>query len=157
MANATVFLWYQARLSDVIDRYAGVFDDFEVLERSIVGENPSAEPIEIATVRVHGLELRLFDGGTHGDDRFSESTSIYLECDDQDQVDRYWEGLTRGGGRPGRCGWLTDPFGFTWQVVPTLFHELLARGDDAARGRVMTAMLAMDKFESAELQRAYEG
>jgi predicted 3-demethylubiquinone-9 3-methyltransferase (glyoxalase superfamily) len=71
----------------------------------------------------------------------------------QDEVDRYWEELTHGG-QPGRCGWLKDRFGLSWQVVPDALMELVQGKDPATVGRVMQAMMQMDKMDIATLQRA---
>jgi predicted 3-demethylubiquinone-9 3-methyltransferase (glyoxalase superfamily) len=79
---------------------------------------------------------------------FTEATSILIECEDQQEVDRLWAGLTAGGGEPGRCGWLKDRFGVSWQVIPRRLTELM--GNPA----VVQAMMKMSKIDIAELERA---
>ena len=80
-----------------------------------------------------------------------------MDCDDQPEVDRYWEALTAGGGEPGPCGWLKDRFGVSWQVVPRRLNELIQSPDSDGAERAMQAMLSMSKIDVAELERAFEG
>jgi predicted 3-demethylubiquinone-9 3-methyltransferase (glyoxalase superfamily) len=86
--------------------------------------------------------------------RFTPAISFQIHCGDQAEVDHYWEGLTAGGGEPGPCGWLTDRFGVSWQVVPIALTELMQDPDRARAGRATQAMMRMGKIEIAELYRA---
>jgi predicted 3-demethylubiquinone-9 3-methyltransferase (glyoxalase superfamily) len=88
--------------------------------------------------------------------RFTEAISMIVHCETQAEVDYYWEKLSAGG-QPGRCAWLKDKFGVSWQIVPTALIELMADEDAAKSARVMRAMLQMTRIDIAGLQQAYEG
>jgi predicted 3-demethylubiquinone-9 3-methyltransferase (glyoxalase superfamily) len=88
--------------------------------------------------------------------KFSEAISFQIHCDDQKEVDYFWEKLTEGG-EEGPCGWLKDKFGLSWQVVPKVLIEMLGDADPAKSQRVTKAFLQMKKFDIAALQRAYDG
>ena len=88
---------------------------------------------------------------------FTEAVSFVVDCDDQSEVDRYWDALVEGGGEHGPCGWLKDRFGVSWQVVPRQMGEYLNGPDGAGAARAMQAMLAMQKLDVARLRAAYEG
>jgi predicted 3-demethylubiquinone-9 3-methyltransferase (glyoxalase superfamily) len=83
--------------------------------------------------------------------------SLFVHCADQAEVDRLWEALLAGGGAPSRCGWLTDRFGVSWQIIPDRFDELMSDTDPAKVARVRSAMMGMIKLDVAALERAYEG
>ena len=85
---------------------------------------------------------------------FSEAVSFLIECDDQAEIDHYWDALREGGGEEGPCGWLKDRFGLSWQVVPRGIDELLGLGDPERGARAMKAMFEMKKIDIAALQRA---
>jgi predicted 3-demethylubiquinone-9 3-methyltransferase (glyoxalase superfamily) len=88
--------------------------------------------------------------------RFTEGISLAVECETQDEIDRYWAALTAGGGEPGPCGWLKDKFGMSWQVMPKNIGELV--GSEPVRAkRVMDAVMAMGKLDIATLKRAADG
>lgn len=88
---------------------------------------------------------------------FNEAISLQIACESQDEVDSFWTQLTANGGEEGPCGWLKDPFGVSWQVVPTVLQKLLSDPDPAKTKRVTHAFLQMKKFDIGALQRAYEG
>lgn len=87
---------------------------------------------------------------------FTEAISMMVSCASQAEVDHYWERLGAGG-QPGRCGWLKDKFGVSWQIVPAALVEMLQDGDGARSQRVMTALLQMTKLDIARLRQAYDG
>jgi predicted 3-demethylubiquinone-9 3-methyltransferase (glyoxalase superfamily) len=102
-----------------------------------------------------GQPFRALNGGPQFP--FTEAISFVIDCEDQPEVDRLWEALTADGGSPGRCGWLKDRFGVSWQIVPRQLGEMLGDPDRARAGRAMEAMLKMNKIDVAALRRAFEG
>lgn len=87
---------------------------------------------------------------------FNPAVSFVVDCDTQDEVDRYWAALAADGGEEGQCGWLTDKYGLSWQVVPRRLVELMQDPDPDESARVMQAMMQMKKIDIAALERAYE-
>ena len=138
--KVTTFLWFKGTLAEEAARfYVSVLPDARVLSSS-----PMATTFEVAGTRLVALN------GNPGHD-FTEATSILIECEDQSEVDRLWAGLTADGGQPGRCGWLKDRFGVSWQIIPRRLPELM--GNPAVIG----AMIKMSKIDIAELERAAGG
>ncbi|NNN02528.1 MAG: VOC family protein [Acidimicrobiaceae bacterium] len=154
MVDVQLFAWYSSRAREAFWFYSNIFgvSDGDSPHR----DDSSAEEFVSGRIRVGEIDLVVFNGEPHGDFSFSSALSIFLTCEDQSEVDFYWESLSRGG-EPGRCGWLRDPYGLSWQIVPRAFHDLMADPDLGVRERVRAAMRGMDKFEVAELYRAAEG
>jgi predicted 3-demethylubiquinone-9 3-methyltransferase (glyoxalase superfamily) len=101
---------------------------------------------------------QLFTGLNGGPDfKFSEAVSFLIDCEDQADVDKYWDALVEGGGEHSVCGWLKDRYGVSWQVVPKQLVEYLNGPDREGAARAMKAMLEMHKLDVDELRRAYEG
>lgn len=106
-----------------------------------------------ANFELAGQLFTIINGGSHF--KHSSAMSLCVSCVDQDEVDRMWEGLTSGGGKESRCGWLVDRFGVSWQIMPARLGEMLASDDPAAVERVTAAFLEMNKLDIAELERAF--
>jgi predicted 3-demethylubiquinone-9 3-methyltransferase (glyoxalase superfamily) len=155
VTSLRAFLWLDDRAEEALEFYQGVFRDSEVvsLSRAPFPGLPR-EQLVMGTLRIHNLEITLFNGGPAHP--FTDSISLFVHCEDQGEVDRCWDALTEGG-QPGRCGWLTDRFGVSWQIVPRLLGELLSHPDTARAARVREAMLAMDKLDCAALRAAFDG
>lgn len=102
-----------------------------------------------------GLPVEALNAGPQF--RFTEAFSFFVSVDTQEQVDALWDGLVAGGGAPSRCGWLKDPYGLSWQIVPRVLDELLGDPDPARAGRAMQAMLGMTKLDVAALRAAADG
>jgi predicted 3-demethylubiquinone-9 3-methyltransferase (glyoxalase superfamily) len=151
MTTVTPFLWYDDDLDQAIELYSSVFDDVTVhgMNRGPDGALFGAE-LEIAGQRVMGMN----GGPGHP---FSDGFSFFVLCADQEEVDRYWDGLTANGGEAGRCGWLKDRFGLSWQIVPRAFTELASSGTPEQVGRLMAAMMTMNKMDVAGLRAAFDG
>ena len=107
----------------------------------------------VVAFQLDGQELMALNGGPHFN--FSEAISFSVNCDTQEEVDELWEKLSEGG-EEGRCGWLKDKYGLSWQIVPTVLGEMLQDRDAEKSERVMNAMLKMDKIEIRTLKQAYE-
>jgi predicted 3-demethylubiquinone-9 3-methyltransferase (glyoxalase superfamily) len=150
MQAITPFIWLDGRVRDAAALYAAV------LPRSRVVESSDAEgPGSSATVELDGLRVILFDGGPLYPQTPAFSLSVPVET--QGELDRIWDALVDDGGAPGRCGWLTDPFGVSWQIVPTILPALLGDPDRERAARAQEAMLGMGRLDIAGLRRAADG
>jgi predicted 3-demethylubiquinone-9 3-methyltransferase (glyoxalase superfamily) len=157
MQTITPCLWFDTEAEEAAAFYTALFDDSEILEVSHYGEDSPRPAGTVLTVqfRIRGQEFTALNGGPEF--TFSEAISFQVDCADQAEVDRYWEGLAKGG-EEGPCGWLKDRFGLSWQVVPRRLPELLQGQDAAGAQRAMQAMLATHgKFDIATLEAAYAG
>lgn len=151
----TPFLWFDTQAEEAARFYVSIFKDSEVTHVSHYGE---AEPgmaggTMVVAFRLDGQEFLALNGGPQF--TFTEAISFEIACKDQEEVDYFWNKLTEGGGAPGPCGWLKDKYGVSWQVTPTILHELLRDEDPVKANRVMQAMLQMGKIEIAPLEAAY--
>ena len=106
-------------------------------------------------IELEGTQLIAFNGGPAL--QLTDAFSLFVTCETQEEVDRYWKALLAGGGTPTQCGWLKDRFGVAWQVIPTVLMRYLADKDPEKSGRVGQAMLQMVKIDIAGLERAYAG
>jgi predicted 3-demethylubiquinone-9 3-methyltransferase (glyoxalase superfamily) len=156
MPKITPCLWFDTEGEDAAELYTSVFPNSRIVEVARYG---SAGPRPEGTVMTVSFELDgqpflALNGGPEY--RFSEAVSFQVDCEDQAEVDHYWETLSEGG-EEGPCGWLKDRFGLSWQIVPKVLPELLMDADRERSQRVMAAMLQMRKIEIAELEMAAAG
>lgn len=153
----TPFLWFNDNAETAIQFYQGVFKKAEVggINRYGAGAPLPEGTLMTATFRLEDLTFVALNGGPHF--TFNEAVSFVISCETQEEVDHYWNGLTANGGREGQCGWLKDPFGVSWQVVPTLLGRLLGAADRQKAGRAMQAMMGMKKLDMQGLQDAFDG
>jgi predicted 3-demethylubiquinone-9 3-methyltransferase (glyoxalase superfamily) len=144
------YLWFdKGKAKQAAEFYSAIFEDAEILQEFTIEDSPSGTLTEI-TVQLLGQQMTFLDVGPEF--KFTEAISFIIDCDGQDEVDYYWDRLTADGGTGGQCGWLKDRFGLSWQIVPKQFYELTKKDKS---GRVMDAMLSMNKLIIADLQRAY--
>ena len=150
-------LWFDTEAEQAADFYVSVFKDGRVISKTHYNEAGPREAGMVMTVEweVNGMRFVGINGGPEF--KFDEAVSFQITCEDQDEVDYYWEGLIEGGGAEGPCGWLKDRFGLSWQVVPAGFEDILNGDDPEKARRAMEAMLKMRKLDIAELERAAEG
>ena len=160
MKPITPCLWFDTQAEDAARLYVSLFEDSEIGSISRFGKEgkeihgkPEGSTMAVS-FRLRGQEFLALNGGPQY--KFSEAVSFQIFCETQDEIDRLWSQLGEGG-EPGRCGWLKDKFGLSWQVIPTVLGKLLQDPDKAKAGRAMNAMLKMDKLDIAELQRAHAG
>jgi predicted 3-demethylubiquinone-9 3-methyltransferase (glyoxalase superfamily) len=156
MQRITPFLWFNDNAEEAINLYTSIFPNAKI---GTVNRYPEGSPgpvgtVMTATFELDGLEFTALNGGPHYS--FSPAISFYVSCKTQAEVDELWEKLSEGG-EVQQCGWLTDRFGVTWQIVPTVLGELMSDPDPVKAQRVMQAMLQMVKLDIAALQRAYAG
>ncbi|MDO3409758.1 VOC family protein [Saccharibacillus sp. CPCC 101409] len=153
-------LWFDTQAEEAAEFYTSLFSDSRIVRTARYGKESYDKTAEgkVMTVefRLEGQNFVALNGGPHF--KFNEAISFIVSCDDQDEVDRYWNALSEGGDEKAQqCGWLKDRFGVSWQIVPKRLHELLGSGDADSAGRVTKAMLGMKKLDIPELERAYEG
>jgi predicted 3-demethylubiquinone-9 3-methyltransferase (glyoxalase superfamily) len=149
-------LWFDTEAEEAADFYISVFKDSRIVN---VTHYPEDAPREAGMVMTVEFELggQRFVGINGGPDfNFSEAVSFEISCEDQDEVDYFWERLSEGG-EEGPCGWLKDRYGLSWQVVPTGMDELFADPDPERAKRAMQAMLKMGKLDVATLRSAADG
>ena len=147
MTKVTPFLWYNGNLNDAITLYTSVFPNSKV-----VGTSPGPNGLMSATVEIEGQRLILFNGGPGP--ALSPAVSLFVSCETQEEIDRLWTQLTAGGGSESQCGWLVDPFGLSWQIIPSVLPGLLGNVDRERAGRALKAMIGMKKLDIATLQNA---
>ena len=152
------FLWYAKEAEEAARFYASIFPDSRVDRvAALQSESPSGPPgsVKVVDFTLFGQPFRAMSAGPH--DEFNDAISFVVLCDDQAELDRYWNALLEGGGKPQACGWLIDRFGVRWQIVPAVFGEMMRDGDPARSKRVTDAMLQMVKLDIATLKKAAEG
>ena len=151
----TTFLTYDDQAEEAIALYTSVFPDSKVLSTTRYGDaGPGPKgSLMSATFELAGQEFLALNAGPSFS--FAQGISLFVDCETQEEVDELWEKLSEGG-EPGRCGWLTDRFGVSWQIIPRALGELLGDPDPAKSQTVMQAMLQMSKIEIDGLRRAHE-
>jgi predicted 3-demethylubiquinone-9 3-methyltransferase (glyoxalase superfamily) len=152
-------LWFDAgQAEEAAKFYTSIFPNSRInsVSRS-AADNPSTPKGAVLTVdfTLAGRPFQALNGGPEF--KFNEAISLSIDCDDQAEVDKYWDLLTTGGGEPGPCGWLKDRFGVSWQVIPRQLGEYLGGSDPEGAQRAMEAMLKMGKLDVDQLREAYEG
>jgi predicted 3-demethylubiquinone-9 3-methyltransferase (glyoxalase superfamily) len=151
MASITPFLWFATDLAEPIAFYTSIFPGTAPPE--VRGADDG--PVFSATIELAGQSLMLLNGGP-APFGFTEAISLFVSIDTQAELDELWSRLTEGGGEAGRCGWLKDRYGLSWQVVPTVLGTLLGSSDRRRAQQAMEAMMAMTKLDIAALQAAYD-
>jgi len=158
MSKIAPCLWFDGQAEEAAALYTSLFPDSRIdrVNRS-AGETPSGPEGMVLTVdfTLDGEPFIALNGGS--DFQFNEAISFSIDCEDQAEVDRYWDALIANGGEPSVCGWLKDRFGVSWQVVPKVLPEYLRSDDRDAAKRALDAMLKMTKLDVAQLRHAYEG
>lgn len=152
------FLWYAKEAEEAARFYTSIFPDSRVDRvTAMQSESPSGPPgsVKVVDFTLFGQRFQAMSAGTHHD--FNDAISIVVLCDDQAELDRYWNALLQGGGKPQACGWLTDRFGVRWQITPAVLEEMMGDKDVARSRRATDAMLKMVKLDIATLEKAYRG
>ena len=150
MKKITPFLWFDTQAEEAMNLYCSVFKNSKVLSVS-PGPNGIAQSVNF---ELEGQEFIGLNAGPQF--KFNESISFLVSCKTQAEVDELWEKLTSDGGEESMCGWLKDKYGLSWQIIPTALGELLGDRDPEKAGRVLQAMLKMNKIDIQGLRRAYE-
>ena len=150
VSNITPFLWFDGKVEEAVKFYTSIFKDSKILGMHRLG-GPDGK-IMTATFQLDGQKFMALDGGPLF--KFTPAISFFVNCETQKEVDTLWNKLSKGG-KKDRCGWLTDKYGVSWQIIPKALEELMHVKDPIKSGRVMQAMLKMDKIIIKDLQKAY--
>ncbi len=155
MQKITPFLWFDGNAEEAANFYVSVFKNSKIVSVTRYGEaGPGPKgTVMIVKFQLGGEEFLALNGGPQF--TFSPAVSLVANCETQAEVDELWEKLSAGGEKL-NCGWLTDKYGLSWQVVPTLVGELMQDKDAEKTKRVMQAIMGMNKLEIAGLRRAYD-
>lgn len=160
MAKSKIYthLWYASEAEEAARYYASVFPNSR-LERvtSLLSDSPSgpAGSVKVVDFTLLGQRFQAISAGPHHE--FNDAISLVVECEDQAELDRYWNALLEGGGKAQACGWLIDRYGLRWQIVPALLDKLMSDTDPVRAKRVTDAMLKMIKLDIAALEAAASG
>jgi predicted 3-demethylubiquinone-9 3-methyltransferase (glyoxalase superfamily) len=152
MNKITPFLWYDNNCEEAMNFYVSIFKDSKVLNVARQGEGG---PVTSVNFVLNNQEFTAFNAGPQF--KFNEAISFFVECENQAEVDYYWERLTADGGEESQCGWLKDKYGLSWQIIPKLLGQLFGDPDREKAGRAVQAMFQMHKLDCAALQRAFDG
>ena len=151
MKKITPFLWFDTQAEEAMNFYVSLFKNSKVLNISR-GSDGNAF---IVSFELDGQDFMGLNAGPEF--KFNESISMYVDCEDQTEVDYFWNVLTADGGEESMCGWLKDKYGLSWQIVPKQLGKLMGDPDPEKSTRVREAMLKMQKIIVADLQKAYDG
>jgi predicted 3-demethylubiquinone-9 3-methyltransferase (glyoxalase superfamily) len=151
-------LWFDTQAEEAANHYVSIFRNSRIVSVMHYPDNAPREAGMVMTVEFE-LDGQRFVGINGGPEfTFDEAVSFMIECDTQEEIDRYWDTLIGSGGQEGPCGWLKDRFGLSWQVVPRGMDAMFAPDADPARAaRAMEAMFGMKKIDMAAMQRAANG
>ena len=155
--KVTPFLWFDTQAEDAAKFYVSLVPNSRIVDVSHWGTGSPFPEGSVMSV-IFELDARQYialNAGPHF--KLNEAFSLFVSCEDQMEVDRYWDVLVADGGSPSQCAWLKDKFGVSWQIVPKALGRLLSDKDSAKAGRAMQAMMTMSKINVAELERAAAG
>jgi predicted 3-demethylubiquinone-9 3-methyltransferase (glyoxalase superfamily) len=148
--SITPFLWFDTQAEEAMNFYASIFKRSKVTSVNRAQGKVMSVQFELENQRFMAL-----NAGPHF--KFNEAISFFVGCETQQEIDELWAKLTADGGEPGRCGWLKDKFGLSWQIIPNALGQMLGDKDPAKSARAMNAMLQMGKLDVQQLQKAYAG
>jgi predicted 3-demethylubiquinone-9 3-methyltransferase (glyoxalase superfamily) len=148
MPNLSHMLWFNNQAEEATQLYTNIFKDSKILNKTN-GPDGGVFTVEF---EILGSKYTALNGGPMFS--FTEAFSIVVLCQDQSEVDKYWDALTSNGGSAGRCGWLKDKFGLSWQIIPKQLGECLGNPDPEKSAAAMKAMMGMSKLIVSELEAA---
>lgn len=152
------FLWFAKDAEGAARLYTSIFPDSRIDNvAGMMSESPSGPPgtVKVVDFTLFGQRYTAMEAGAHHE--FNDAISMTVVCEEQSELDRYWNALIESGGKPQACGWLIDRYGLRWQIVPRRLEEMLRDRDPARSKRATDAMMKMVKFDIAELEKAYRG
>lgn len=153
----TTFLWFDKNAEEAVNFYCSVFRNSKIGKTARYPEGSPGPVGSVMTMefQLAGQEFIALNGGPNF--KFTEAISLVVNCDDQEEVDEYWEKLTADGGQEVQCGWLKDKYGLFWQITPRILPEMLTDKDPEKSKRAMAAMMQMIKIDIPTLRKAYDG
>jgi predicted 3-demethylubiquinone-9 3-methyltransferase (glyoxalase superfamily) len=156
MQKITTYLWFDDQALEAAEFYTSVFKNSKIVDVSRYGEGAPrpAGTVLTVTFELDGQHFIALNGGP--DFTFTEAISLFIDCEDQNEVDYFWDTLVEGG-EPSQCGWLKDRYGLSWQVIPKRLLELLSDPDPDKAQRAMQAMFTMQKIDVPALEAAHRG
>lgn len=158
MSKISPCLWFDGEAEEAAKFYVSLLPDsrIEVVQKNII-DSPGGKAGSVLVVEftLAGQHFMALNGGRRFE--YTHAVSFKIDCADQAEVDRLWDGLLADGGEAERCGWLRDRFGLYWQIIPSALPKYLGGSDRAGASRAMAAMLQMVKLDIAALKKAYEG
>jgi predicted 3-demethylubiquinone-9 3-methyltransferase (glyoxalase superfamily) len=148
MKKITPFLWFDTQAEEAMNHYVSIFKNSKVLN-----VNRAGGKVLTVTFELDGQQFIWLNAGPQF--KFTEAVSFLVNCETQEEVDDFWDKLSQGGEK-GRCGWLKDKFGLSWQIVPSALSRLMSDPNPKKSKAVFEAMMKMNKIEISDLQRAYD-
>jgi predicted 3-demethylubiquinone-9 3-methyltransferase (glyoxalase superfamily) len=150
MGKITPFLWFDGKAEEAMNFYVSIFKNSKIVSVSRMGEGGL---VTGGTFQLEGQEFYALNGGPQF--TFTPAISLFVNCETQEEVDELWEKLSAGGEK-GRCGWLKDKYGLSWQIIPSVLGKMLQGKDGGNSKKAFEAMMQMSKIEIKKLQEAYE-
>ena len=156
MQKITPFLWFNDNAEEAMDFYTSIFSNSKIIDvsRYPAGGPAPAGSVMSGTFELEGQKFMALNGGPQFS--FTPAISLFVSCETQEEVDALWEKLAEGG-EAQQCGWVTDKFGLSWQIIPQALGELMSDPDPEKSQRVMQAMLQMEKIDIQALRQAHRG
>ena len=151
MQKITPFLWFDTQAEEAMKFYTSIFKNSKILSTM---PGPDGK-VMTGTFELNGQEFMALNAGPQF--KFTEAISFFVNCENQEEVDYYWNKLIEGGGEESMCGWLKDKYGLSWQIIPKALGEMFGDKNRAKAGRAIQAMLQMKKIDMKKLQQAFEG
>jgi predicted 3-demethylubiquinone-9 3-methyltransferase (glyoxalase superfamily) len=157
-AKLVPHLWYAKEAEEAARFYASIFPDSRVDRvTTLPVDTPSgpAGSVSVVEFTLLGQAMMAISAGPH--DTFNDAVSLLVNCSSQAELDRYWDGILKNGGKPQACGWIIDKYGLRWQIVPEVLGEMIASSDKTKAKRATEEMMKQVKFDIAKLEAAYNG
>ncbi len=162
MQKISPFLWFDHQAEEAVNFYVSLFKNSKIGsvnrydEAGAKASGQKEGSVMIVTFQLEGQSFTALNGGPNPDFKFSPAISFMVNCETQEEIDKLWDNLSEGG-KTQQCGWVTDKYGITWQIVPTILGQLISDPDPVKSQRVMKAMLQMNKMDIKTLKEAYGG
>lgn len=153
MTKITTHLWFDTQALEAAEFYCSIFKDSRVVEVTKFGEGDLANVMQV-TFELAGQQFYALNAGPQF--TFNPAISLYVDCDDQAEVDELWQRLTADGGEESQCGWLVDKYGLSWQIIPRQLLTLMTDANSAKARAAQQAMLSMNKIELNVIRQAFD-